>query len=83
MDLKVYCAPWCSDCRVAKAFLHQHGIPYTEVNIDSDPDAAQEVIRQTGKRAIPQFVLNGRWIQPYRPRFGFLYEDMKRLFGLG
>jgi len=44
--------------------------------------AAGEVIRRTGKRAIPQFVLNGEWVQPYRPGEGFLYEEMGELPGV-
>jgi mycoredoxin len=79
MELIVYSAPWCHDCREAKAFLTEHRIPYQEVNIDSTPGAADEVIRQTGKRAIPQFVINGEWVQPYRPGEGFLYDEMREL----
>ena len=62
MDLLVYSAPWCPDCRTAKRFLEKHGISYKEIDIETTPGAADEVIRQTGKRAIPQFVLNGEWV---------------------
>lgn len=82
MDLLVYSAPWCPDCRTAKRFLEKHGISYKEIDIENTPGAAEEVIRQTGKRAIPQFVLNGQWVQPYRPGRGFLYEEMSQLFGI-
>ncbi len=82
MDLLVYSAPWCPDCRTAKRFLEKHDIPYTEINIQTTPGAAQEVIRHTGKRAIPQFVIDGKWVQPYRPGEGFLYEEMSELLGV-
>jgi mycoredoxin len=82
MDLTVYTAPWCGDCRVAKAWLNKHNIPYKEINIEEVPGAADEVIRQTGKRAIPQFVIDGKWIQPYVPRQGFKYQEMAELFGV-
>jgi mycoredoxin len=82
VDILVYSASWCPDCRTAKRFLEKHNIPYKEVNIEHTPGAAEEVIRQTGKRAIPQFVIDGRWVQPYRPGEGFLYEEMSALFGL-
>jgi len=82
MNLLVYSAPWCPDCLVAKRFLDKHGISYKEVNIETTPGAAEEVIRRTGRRAIPQFVLNGEWVQPYRPGEGFLYEEMSELLGL-
>ena len=82
MELTVYSAPWCSDCREAKRFLAKHNIPYTEINIESTPGAAEEVVRRVGKRAIPQFVLDGKWVQPYRPGQGFLYEEMSELLGV-
>lgn len=49
---------------------------YREVDIERTPGAAEEVIRRTGKRAIPQFVINGEWVQPYRPGEGFLFDEM-------
>lgn len=82
MELTVYSAPWCRDCHTAKRWLEQHNIAYKEINIEEVPGAAQEVIRRTGKRAIPQFVIDGRWIQPYVPGSGFKYQEMAELFGL-
>lgn len=82
MELIVYSAPWCGDCREAKRFLAKHQIPFTEINIETTPGAADEVIRHTGKRAIPQFVIDGKWVQPYRPGQGFLYEEMGELLGV-
>ena len=82
MNLTVYSAPWCPDCRTAKRFLTKHNVPFTEVDIESTPGAADEVVKHTGKRAIPQFVIDGEWIQPYRPGEGFLYEEMSKLLGV-
>lgn len=82
MKLTVYTAPWCRDCYVAKRWLNQNNISYQEINIDEVPDAAAEVIRRTGKRAIPQFVINGTWVQPYVPGEGFKYQEMAELFGV-
>lgn len=82
MELIVYSAPWCRDCREAKRWLAKHNIEYKEIDIDHVPGAADEVMRHTGKRAIPQFVLDGRWIQPYTPGLGFKYKEMAELFGV-
>jgi glutaredoxin len=81
-SLQARAADWCRDCREAKRFLSQHSIPYTEINIETTPGAAEQVIAHTGKRAIPQFVLNGKWIQPYKPGRGFLHDEMAELFGV-
>ena len=82
MELLLYSASWCRDCREAKRFLSQHSIPYKEIDIDTTPGAADAVLANVGKRAIPQFVLNGKWIQPYRPGRGFLHDEMAELFGV-
>jgi glutaredoxin len=82
MELTVYSASWCRDCREAKRFLAKHNIPFTEIDIEETPGAADVVLENVGKRAIPQFVLDGKWIQPYRPGRGFLHDEMAALFGV-
>jgi glutaredoxin len=82
MELIVYSAEWCPDCREAKRFLAKHNIPYKEVNVETTPGAVDEVVKRTGKRAIPQFVIDGKWVQPYRPGRGFLHQEMSELFGV-
>ena len=81
MELTVYSSPWCPDCREAKRFLAKHNIPFKEIDI-ATPGAAEEVIKQTGKRAIPQFVIDGEWVQPYEPGRGFLYDEMAERLGV-
>ncbi len=82
MDLTVYSASWCRDCREAKRFLSEHNIPFREIDIEKTPGAADEVLRNVGKRAIPQFVIDGKWVQPYKAGRGFLYDEMSLLFGV-
>lgn len=82
MELLVYSAQWCHDCHEAKRFLARHNIPYREIDIEDTPGAAQEIIARTGKRAIPQFVIDGQWVQPCRPGEGFLHEEMCERLGV-
>lgn len=82
MELTVYTAVWCRDCREAKRFLSAHNIPFKEVDIETTPGASDLLLANVGKRAIPQFVIDGRWVQPYRPGYGFLYDEMAELFGV-
>ena len=76
MDVRMYTASWCRDCRAAKQFLDANGIVYTEINVDQDPAASDEVVRHVGKRAIPQMVIDGEWFQPYRPGRGLLFDEL-------
>lgn len=82
MEVIIYSTFWCADCLVAKRFLRKHNIPFKEIDIESTPGAADEVVRRTGKRAIPQFVIDGEWVQPYEPRKGFKYKEMAARFGV-
>ncbi len=82
MKVQVYATAWCPDCRAAKQFLNSHGIEYTTIDVDADPAASAEVLRQVGKRAVPQLVIDGEWFQPYRPGRGLLYDELYRRLGI-
>jgi len=78
MNVQVYSAAWCRDCRAAKQFLLENGIAYTEIDIEADPAASDEVLRHVGKRAIPQLVIDGEWFQPYAPGRGLLFDELRQ-----
>jgi glutaredoxin len=82
VKITVYTAAWCRDCRAAKQFLDMHNLSYTEINIDNDPAAANDLIRHVGKRAIPQMVIDGEWFQPYRPGRGLLFDELHTRLGI-
>ncbi len=82
MDIVLYSTAWCPVCREAKRFLAKHNLPYKEIDIEITPGAADEVLSHTGKRAIPQFVIDGEWVQPYVQGKGFLYDEMERRLGV-
>ncbi len=82
MQIVMYSALWCRDCRAAKRYFDEHGIAFTEIDIEETAGAADEVVRRVGKRAIPQLVIDGEWFQPYRPGEGLLYEELDRRLGV-
>jgi mycoredoxin len=82
MELIVYSSFWCPDCRTAKRFLDEHKIPYKDIDVETTPGAIEEIVRHTGKRAVPQFVIDGEWVQPYVPGKGFLHEAMAKRLGV-
>jgi thioredoxin reductase (NADPH) len=57
VDITVYGAHWCPDCRRSKQFLGEHQIPYSWVDIEEDTKAEHFVIaKNEGKRIIPTIV---------------------------
>lgn len=83
MELTVYSAAWCPDCREAKRFLAKHSIPFKDIDVESTPGALEEVAKHAGKQAIPQFVIDGEWVQPYVAGKGFRYDEMAKRLGIG
>ena len=39
----VYGAYWCQDTMRTRRFLNRHSVPYTLIDVDQDPQAAQKV----------------------------------------
>ncbi len=59
MSAKVimYTTPWCGYCRRLKSQLDREGIPYTEVDIEQDPQAAEYVMSVNGgNQTVPTVV---------------------------
>lgn len=55
--ITLYGASWCPDCRRSKAFLAAQRIPYTYVDLEQEPAAAQTVLSLNGgKQIIPTIV---------------------------
>lgn len=52
--LTIYTTGRCSDCQATKMALDRLGVPYEEVNIEEDPDAAAYVVETNGgRRSVP------------------------------
>ncbi len=57
MAITMYGADWCGDCRRAKAYLAEHGVPFTYVDLIERPEAMSIVLeRNNGTEAIPVVV---------------------------
>lgn len=66
MDITVYSADWCPDCRRLEAWMGREGLHFPKVDIEAEPEAAERLEHETGKRAIPFLLVNGRaWVRGY------------------
>ncbi len=55
--IRMYGAPWCPDCRRAKAFLSEHRVPYDWLDVDHDAEALRYIQElQNGGRSIPMLL---------------------------
>ena len=52
----LYCTPWCPDCRIARRWLNEKNLEYTEVDITKNPKGADRVMAWAdGNRTTPTF----------------------------
>jgi alkyl hydroperoxide reductase subunit F len=76
-DVRVYTTTQCPYCRMVKAFLERRGIPYSEINVSENREAAGEMIRISGQNGVPVTVAGDRVI------VGFDAQALNEVFGGG
>jgi NADH-dependent peroxiredoxin subunit F len=71
----VYSTQHCQYCRMAKAFLDKHGVPYESIDVGEDDTAAEKMIELSGQRGVPVIVVDDEVI------VGFDSQRLNELFG--
>jgi alkyl hydroperoxide reductase subunit F len=74
-NVTVYSTQYCQYCRMAKAFLDKHGVPYESIDVGSDSTAAEKMIELSGQRGVPVIVVDDEVI------VGFDSQRLNELFG--
>ncbi len=53
----MFSTTWCGYCTRLKTSLDREGIPYAEIDVEQDPDAADLVVKvNRGNRTVPTVV---------------------------
>ena len=71
--IKVYSTPTCPYCFALKNFLKEHNIEFEDVDVSSDREAAEEMIKKSGQMGVPVADINGEIV------VGFDKERIKQL----
>ncbi|HEV2092958.1 MAG TPA: glutaredoxin family protein [Rubrobacter sp.] len=58
----VFSTPTCSWCRRAKRYFKEQGVPFKEINIERDQQAARDIVRKTGQTGVPVIKIGSNWI---------------------
>ena len=89
--VKVYTTPTCPWCDRAKAYLQQNNVPFVDIDVSKDFNAAMEMVRVSGQQGVPVTVADGevilgfdqakfarlaaKYAGPKRPPLGILAAD--------
>ena len=72
----VYTTPSCPYCTKVKQYLSKHGIKFSEIDVASNQNAAQEMVRKSGQRGVPQTEIGGQMI------IGFDTQKLSRILNI-
>jgi len=71
--VKVYSTPTCPYCVTLKEFLKEHNVEFEDIDVSSDREAAEEMIKKSGQMGVPVADINGEIV------VGFDKERIKSL----
>ena len=71
----VYATQNCPYCRMVKAFLDRHGIPYVAFDVGTDKEQARKMIEVSGQYGVPVVTVDDEVI------IGFDSQKLTRIFG--
>lgn len=59
-NITIYSTPTCHFCQMAKAYMKEHNIAYTEHNVGSDLEKRKEMIDKSGQMGVPVIDIGGK-----------------------
>ncbi|HAN71810.1 MAG TPA: NrdH-redoxin [Actinobacteria bacterium] len=69
MEIRMYGADWCGDCRRTKAQLDGLGVAYVYLDVEHDDALRDEAVAIAGRQSIPVVVLpdGSHMVEPSNP----------------
>lgn len=65
LDVIIYTSKGCRYCTLVKEIFAEHNIPFVEKNVDRNGVLLKELEDNTGKRTVPQIMINGKHVGSY------------------
>lgn len=62
MTVKIYTTNHCPYCVQAKDFFKKNNVQFSEINVEEDEAAAEEMIEKSGQMGVPVIDINGEII---------------------
>lgn len=75
MIIKVFTNSSCHWCDKLKAYLKEHNLEFTEINVSTDAEARRHLTEDLGIRSVPTMEVDGKVVVGYNP------VELKIIFG--
>jgi glutaredoxin-like YruB-family protein len=74
--VKIYTAPGCPFCVLAKEYLKEKGVEFEEIDVSKDERGIKEVIEKTGQLGVPVLEIDSEIV------IGFDKEKIDQILNL-
>lgn len=64
----MYSTPSCAYCTMAKNWLRQNKVAFTEFDVSRDERRADEMFRKSGQMGVPVLDIRGKVLVGFRPQ---------------
>lgn len=61
-NITIYSTPTCHFCHMAKEFLAEHNVSFTDVDVSADPEKRAEMIEKSGQMGVPVITIDDELI---------------------
>lgn len=79
VPIEVYTATWCSACASAERWMDDNDIAYSEIDVDRNPGARDQLLALNPRRTLPTFDVAGDVLVGFDPsRLGAAIEGAAR-----
>ena len=75
-NITIYSTPTCHFCHMAKDFLTEKNIPFTDYNVATDLEKRQEMMQKSGQMGVPVIFIDNDMI------IGFDKPKISQLLGI-
>ncbi|MFA5441786.1 MAG: glutaredoxin domain-containing protein [Candidatus Paceibacterota bacterium] len=65
MKIKIYSTPSCLWCQAAKDFFKNHNIPFEDIDVSQNEQAAQEMIEKSGQMRVPVIEIDDKIVKGF------------------
>ncbi|MDD3098523.1 MAG: glutaredoxin domain-containing protein [Candidatus Pacebacteria bacterium] len=76
MKITIYSAPACPWCNAAKEFISSLELPFEEVDVSVDQQAAQKMVEKSGQMGVPVIEIDDKIV------IGFNKPLLEEILGL-
>jgi glutaredoxin 3 len=72
----IYSTPTCPYCKLAKDYMKEQNVAFTEIDVAADNAKAEEMIQKSGQMGVPVIDVDGKII------IGFDKKALKEALGI-